>query len=140
MTYDRPIVISTAPSRKSLNWQPAKMLLSELYQRLQTPLRGTESMAEYLAMRKSDQDARKDIGGFVGGNLTGRRKKLNVKGRDLLTLDLDNLPPGAAEEVHRRCSALGVGYCIYSTRKHSPDAPRLRVVVPTDRTPAAGGI
>lgn len=134
MTNDRSIVISTAPSRKSLNWQPATMLLSELYQRLRTPLRGTESMAEYLAMRKSDQDIRKDVGGFVGGNLTGRRKKLNVKGRDLLTLDLDNLPPGAAEEVHRRCSGLSAGYCIYSTRKHSPDAPRLRVVYPTDRT------
>ena len=109
MTNDRSIVISTAPSRKSLNWQPATMLLSELYQRLRTPLRGTESMAEYLAMRKSDQDIRKDVGGFVGGNLTGRRKKLNVKGRDLLTLDLDNLPPGAAEEVHRRCSGLSAG-------------------------------
>ena len=134
MTNDRKIVIATGASRKSINWQPTGMLLSELYQRLQNPLRGIETLAEYLAMRKADQDARKDVGGFVGGELEGRRKKANVKGRDLLTLDLDNLPPGATEEVLRRCSGLGAGYCLYSTRKHSPEAPRLRIVVASDRT------
>lgn len=30
--------------------------------------------------------------------------------------------------------ALGCGYCVYSTRKHCPAAPRLRVLVPLDRT------
>ncbi|MEM5779735.1 MAG: virulence-associated E family protein, partial [Lawsonibacter sp.] len=30
--------------------------------------------------------------------------------------------------------ALGCGYCIYSTRKHMPAAPRLRVLLPLDRT------
>ena len=134
MINDRSITISTAPSRRSLHWQSSTMLLSELYQRLKTPLRGQESLAEYMAMRKADQDVRKDVGGFVGGELNGRRKKLNVKGRDLLTLDLDNLPPGATVEVLRRCSGLSVGYCVYSTRKHSPDAPRLRIVVATNRT------
>ena len=34
----------------------------------------------------------------------------------------------------RRVEALGCSYCIYSTRKHRPDAPRLRVLLPLDRT------
>ena len=52
----------------------------------------------------------------------------------MLTLDLDSIPAGGADEVVRRVEALGCGYCIYSTRKHRPDAPRLRVLLPLDRT------
>ena len=33
--------------------------------------------------------------------------------------------------------SLGVGYCVYSTRKHSPEAPRLRVLIPLSRTVTA---
>ena len=70
----------------------------ELYDRLHTPIRGEETLAAYMQMSKTERDNRKDIGGFVGGQLAGRRKKANVQGRDLVTLDLDNLPPGATAE------------------------------------------
>ena len=131
---DRSITVSTGTGRRCTNWQPAVMTLGELYDRLHTPIRGEETLAAYMQMSKTERDNRKDIGGFVGGQLAGRPKKANVQGRDLVTLDLDNLPPGATAEVLRRCSGLGVGYCVYSTRKHCPEAPRLRIVVPTDRT------
>lgn len=131
---DRSITVSTGTGRKCTNWQPAVMPLGELYDRLHTPIRGEETLAAYMQMSKTERDNRKDIGGFVGGQLAGRRKKANVQGRDLVTLDLDNLPPGATAEVLRRCAGLGVGYCVYSTRKHCPEAPRLRIVVPTDHT------
>lgn len=134
MQNDKKVLLSVAGSRKAVNWQTQSMLLSELWQKLSTPVQGTEGLAEYLSMKKYQQDEKKDIGGFVGGELSGRRKKANVMGRDLITLDLDNLPPGSAQEVLLRCGGLGAGYCVYSTRKHSPDAPRLRVVVPSDRT------
>lgn len=134
MQNDKRITISVAGSRKATNWQPQSMLLSELWQKLSAPTQGRETLAMYLGMKKYQQDDLKDIGGFVGGELAGRRKKINVKGRDLITLDLDNLPPGSTSDVLLRCSGLGAGYCVYSTRKHSPDAPRLRIVLPTDRT------
>ena len=57
--------------------------------------------------------------------------------RNILTLDLDNIPAGGTEDVLRRVDGLGCGYCIYSTRKHSPAAPRLRVLLPLDRTVSA---
>lgn len=134
MQYDRQITISTAGSRRATNWQPQMLLVSELWERLRTPLRGKETLSVYLGMKKAQQDDLKDVGGFVGGQVLGRRKKGNVRGRDLVTLDLDNLPPASTNDVLRRCAGLGVGYCVYSTRKHSPEAPRLRIVVPTDRT------
>ena len=74
----------------------------------------------------------------MGGTLNGpRRKANNVTGRDLITLDLDNIPAGGTEDILRRVDALGCGYCVYSTRKHQPAAPRLRVLFPLDRTVTA---
>ena len=138
MQYDRKITISAGSNRRAMTWKPQTMLISELWARLQTPARGTETLAEYLNMKKAQQDDLKDVGGFMAGTLSGpRRKANNVTGRDVITLDLDNIPSGGTEDVLRRVEALGCGYCIYSTRKHSPAAPRLRVLLPVDRTMTA---
>lgn len=138
MQHDRKITISAGNNRRAVNWTPQTMLISELWARLQTPARGTEPLAEYLNMKKAQQDDLKDVGGFMAGTLSGpRRKANNVTGRDILTLDLDNIPAGGTDDVLRRVDALGCGYCIYSTRKHSPAAPRLRVLLPLDRTVSA---
>ena len=135
MQYDRKITISAGSNRRAMTWQPQTMLISELWARLQAPARGAETMAEYLALPKGQQDDRKDVGGYVAGALNGPRRKAGaVTGRDVLTLDLDHIPAGGTEDVARRVEALGCGYCIYSTRKHRPDAPRLRVLLPLDRT------
>jgi hypothetical protein len=93
---DRQITISAGSSRRSTVWHPQTMLLSELYERLRTPARGKETFAEYMAMKKAQQDDLKDVGGFVAGSLQGSRRKAGaVAGRDVLTLDLDNTPPAA---------------------------------------------
>ncbi len=135
MLNDRQITISVGSSRTSIDWQAQTMTIEELYKRLQTPARGTETQAEYAAMPGSQKDRLKDVGGFVAGALNGPRRKANaVAGRDVITLDLDNIPEGGTEDVLRRVEALGCGYCVYSTRKHCPAAPRLRVLVPLDRT------
>ena len=138
MTNDRQITISAGASRKALDWRPQTMLISELWDRLRTPVRSRETQAQYLAMTKGQQDELKDVGGFVGGTLAGARRKAGaVTGRDILTLDLDSIPAGGTDDVCRRVEALGCGYCIYSTRKHMPSAPRLRVLLPLDRTCSA---
>ncbi len=136
MQYDRQITISVGSSRRSVNWQPAQMLVSELWAKLKTPARSKETLAEYLNLKKQQQDDLKDSsGGFLGGTLNSpRRKANNVMGRDIITLDLDNIPAGGTDNVLRRVEALGCGYCVYSTRKHQNAAPRLRVLFPLDRT------
>ena len=138
MQYDRKVTISAGNNRRAMNWTAQTMLLSELWAKLQTPARGTEPLAEYLNMKKARQDDLKDVGGFMAGTLSGPRRKASaVTGRDILTLDLDNIPSGGTDDVLRRVDGLGCGYCIYSTRKHSPAAPRLRVLLPLDRTVSA---
>jgi predicted P-loop ATPase len=138
MQFDRKITISAGNNRRAMNWTAQTMLISELWARLQTPARGTELLAEYMNMKKAQQDDLKDVGGFMAGTLSGpRRKANNVTGRDIITLDLDNIPAGGTDDVLRRVEGLGCGYCVYSTRKHSPAAPRLRVLLPLDRTVSA---
>lgn len=135
LNNDRQITISVGAGRRAASWQPQTLSISEMYERLRTPARGTETQAEYFAMAKGQQDELKDVGGFVAGTLSGPRRKAGaVTGRDVLTLDLDSIPGGGTGDVLRRVDALGCGYCVYSTRKHHPAAPRLRVLFPLDRT------
>lgn len=138
MRYNRQLKISTAGSRKATHWPESMLLWSEFVERLKTPIRGTETIEEYLALPKGQQDALKDVGGFVGGSLAGaRRKAANVTGRDLVTLDLDNIQAGKKDDILRRVGGLGCAAAVYSTRKHTDYAPRLRVILPLDRTATA---
>ena len=138
MQNDRKITISAGASRRATLWTAQTLLISELWEKLKVPARGTETLAEYMSLKKAQQDELKDIGGFMGGTLNGpRRKANNVTGRDIITLDLDNIPAGGTDDVLRRVGGLGCGYCVYSTRKHQPAAPRLRILLPMDRTVTA---
>lgn len=134
LTYDKQLNVVVGNSRKATVWNPLTLTVSELYSRLETPMRGTETLAEYLALSKADQDGKKDIGGFVGGRLSApRRKADNVIDRCVVTLDFDTIPPFGTDKVLSALEAQDFGYCVYSTRKHRPEAPRLRIVVVTDR-------
>jgi putative DNA primase/helicase len=135
---DRQITISAAGSRKATQWPQQTLYWSELVDRLKTPTRGTETLAVYLSMPKSRQDELKDVGGFVAGALTGARRKANsITGRDVITLDLDHIPAGGTNDTLCRLDALGCAYAVYSTRKHDSARPRLRVLIPVNRTATA---
>ena len=134
MVNDRLITISVGSSRRSINWQTSRLLLSEFYEKLRVPIRGTETMNAYLGMTKSKQDELKDVGGYTG-ELSGQRRKAGaIIGRDLITLDYDAIPAGGTNDILKRVDGLGCSYGIYSTRKHAPSAPRLRIIIPLDRT------
>lgn len=138
MQHDRKITITVGASRKATAWRPETLLLSEFWGRLGNVRRSTETLAQYRDMPKSKQDDLKDVGGFVAGTFRGeKRRACDVTGRDVVTLDLDNIPAGQTDGILQRLESLGVGYCVYSTRKHAPEAPRLRVLLPLNRTVTA---
>ncbi|MBU9745875.1 virulence-associated E family protein [Lachnospiraceae bacterium ASD3451] len=138
MENNRMLRISTAGSRKSKHWPKNEILWSDFVEKLRTPVRSTETIERYLSYPKQQQDELKDVGGFVGGTFAGdRRKSAYIEGRDLLTLDLDNIPSGGTEDILKRVSGLGCAAAVYSTRKHTGYGPRLRVIVPLDRTATA---
>lgn len=138
MLNDKLLNITVGSGRKAVSWIPQEIMWSEFCEKLRTPSRGTETLAEYFTLPKSKQDELKDVGGFVGGTLNGSRRKADaVSGRDLVTLDLDSIQAGVTNEVLRKIDGLGFGYCVYSTRKHCEAAPRLRVLIPLSRTCSA---
>ena len=135
MTYDRVLQIATAGTRKAVSWLTVQIKWSELADKLRVPLKGRETHGAYMRMTKAQQDKLKDVGGFVGGSLrNGVRRSTSVIGRDLITLDLDAIPSGGTASVLLDVDMLGCAACVYSTRKHDPEHPRLRVVIPLDRT------
>ena len=138
MEHNRMLQISTAGNRKATHWPKSEILWSDFTDKLKTPVRGMETLDQYLALPKSRQDELKDVGGFVGGTFTGDRRKAScVEGRDLVTLDLDNIAAGQTDDILKRVGGLGCAAAVYSTRKHAGYAPRLRVIIPLDRTATA---
>lgn len=135
---DRKITITVGATRKATIWKPETLLLSEFWARLGNAHRSTETLTQYRELPKSKQDELKDVGGFVAGTFRAeKRRACDVTGRDIITLDLDNIPAGQTDSILLRLDSLGVGYCVYSTRKHAPEAPRLRVLLPLSRTVTA---
>lgn len=131
LKYDGPLTISTGRSRHETSWKNKEMSWSVLVSKFRSTVRTAETLAEYMKMAKADQDRIKDIGGFVGGALkNGRRKADNVVSRQLVTLDADFAPAGLTDDLQY---VLTGAYAIYSTHKHRPEKPRLRILVPLDR-------
>ena len=135
LKHDRQITISVCKSRKDTNLKKQSLTLSEFYGQMEIPRRSGETLAEYKALPKPQQDDLNDVGGYVAGSLSGQRRKASaVTGRDTVTLDFDNVPAGQSEQAISRITAQNWGCCIHSTRKHSRETPRLRVNIPLDRT------
>lgn len=138
MLNNRLLAISVGNNRKSVNWQRVELLWSDFVERIRNPQRTPETLEQYLAMGRAEQGVLKDIGGFVGGTLAGSHRKASaVTGRDLVTLDMDNIAAGETENVLRKVDSLGSAYAVYSTRSHADWKPRLRVILPLDRTVTA---
>lgn len=71
-------------------WKNKDISWEDLCARCSNTIRTTETVEEYRKLKKGQQDAIKDVGGFVGGHLReGRRKNGMVACRSLLTLDMD---------------------------------------------------
>lgn len=125
------LIIATGQSRTSKLWKNTEMSWEELVQRLQTTTRTPETQGEYINMNKSKQDAVKDIGGFVGGKLkNGRRKADSIDKRYILTLDADYATSDFMDGLEM---FFNFAWCIYSTHKHTPEKPRLRLLIPLSR-------
>ena len=127
--------IAVGNSRMDKTWKNKDMSWDDFKQKCSQTIRTTETVAEYRKMSKPAQDNTKDVGGFVGGALKqGKRKNGFVDGRSMLTLDLDHAVP----EVWDAVTMLFDFKCLmYSTHKHTPEAPRVRLIIPLSREVSA---
>lgn len=132
--YDRTLAISVGKSRHEPRWKRQEVEWSNLVKKLADSIRTPETLAQFKKLPKDKQGQIKDIGGFVGGPLKeGRRKAENVANRTLVTLDLDFVK-GTTRDIWDGHTMLNdYATVIYSTHQHSPDEPRLRLIIPLDR-------
>ena len=123
--------IAVGNSRMDKKWKNQDISWADLCARCGSTIRTTETVEEYRKLKKGQQDGIKDVGGFVGGHLReGRRKNGMVLCRSLLTLDMDYGTPDIWDAITLfhdfKC-------CVYSTHKHTPEHPRLRLLIPLKR-------
>lgn len=123
--------IAVGNSRMDKSWKNRDITWDDFLTKVGTTITTTETVEEYRKLKKGAQDAIKDVGGFVGGQLRqGRRRNGMVACRSMLTLDMDYGEPNIWDQISMlhdfKC-------CIYSTHKHTPDHPRLRLIIPLAR-------
>lgn len=136
LKYDFTIDLATGSSRVTKKWRNKHWQWSELVQRCSETQRTNETAAEYAKMSREEQSNVKDVGGFVGGYLSGGiRKNTNVLYRSVATLDIDY---GTLNVWDDFTMAFNFAAMLYSTHKHSSTTPRYRLVFPLSRpvTPA----
>lgn len=131
LRYDGTVTIATGRSRKETQWKNRELLWSDLAKRLSETTRTSETFEEYRKSPKSVQDNIKDVGGFVGGTLSGGRRRADaVAWRQILTLDADYVKGDFWASVEMMFDNACL---IYSTHSHSPKNPRIRLVIPLAR-------
>jgi putative DNA primase/helicase len=129
--YNGSFDIALGKHRRDTSWKNKQMQWGDFIERISETHRTAETYTEYLASKKHRQDEIKDVGGYVGGYLSGgRRKNGSVAHRQLITLDVDFATTALWEDfvMIYDCAA-----AMYSTHKHSLKTPRYRLIIPLDR-------
>ena len=126
---DKALDIALGNSRKTKTWKNKPILWSELLDRMSTATRTPETVAEYKAMSRDQQSEIKDVGGFVGGYCNNGNRS-DIRFRSTLCLDADFASPDLWDDWGL---LFGHAAAVYSTHKHTPEKPRLRLVIPLAR-------
>ena len=127
----RELKIAYGQSSHAKKWSNKTILFDDLCERLKTTIRTPESAEEYASMKSDERQAAKDHGGFVCGALNGGRRLIqNVACRSVVNLDGDYVTAAFLENYP---AMMKYRSCLYSTHSHTPDAPRVRILIPLTR-------
>lgn len=128
--HDGALDVALGNSRKTKVWKNKPMQWSALLSRMEQVTRTPETVAEYKGMNREQQSDIKDVGGFVGGYCNNGNRS-DILHRSLICLDADFASGSLWDDWTLLYGNAGA---VYSTHKHTPEKPRLRLVVPLART------
>ena len=129
LLYNAQLDVALGNNRKTKTWKNQTMPWSELLARMSAVVRTSESVAEYRAMSRDQQSEIKDVGGFVGGYCNNGSRS-DIRHRSIVCLDADFAAPDLWDDW---LMFYGNAGAVYSTHKHTPAKPRLRLVIPLAR-------
>ncbi|EHC2869990.1 hypothetical protein ABZU90_001517 [Listeria monocytogenes] len=128
---NQEINIATGMNKLTKKWKNTTMPWQDLLNRLARPTRTQETVQEYHKLSRAKRDDIKDVGGFVGGFLKqGRRRADASQSRSLVTLDADSVTSDIWSNLE---IIYDFAAAVYSTHSHTPDNPRLRLIIPLAR-------
>ncbi len=126
------LVIYTAKSRYDREWKRVETSFELLAKAFKNTKRTAETQEQYFKMDKIKQDNIKDVGGFIGATLKDNlRRNANILTKTLITLDIDYGKENIKDRVYQTYK--DYSYIIYSTHKHHPKKPRVRLVFDISR-------
>ena len=129
LLYNAQLDVALGNNRKTKTWKNQPMQWAELVARMEAVTRTPETVAEYKAMGRDQQSEIKDVGGFVGGYCNNGSRS-DVRHRSIVCLDADFATPELWDDW---LMFYGNAGAVYSTHKHTPEKPRLRLVIPLGR-------
>lgn len=136
--YDKKLfTIAVGKSRTDQDWQNQDTTWDGFCDCVCNTHRTAETVADYDKCTNESKTNIKDVGGFVGGKLSGgQRTKDSVVSRSMITLDMDYAQSDTWDRI-KSSSKFDFACCLYSTHKHKPSAPRYRLIIPlaSDVTP-----
>ena len=127
----KKVIVAVGTSRKSLEWKNKDVSWEGLVKRFSRTHITEETEAEYKAMNKDRRNNVKDIGGIVGGELSGpQRKRENLVNRCILALDIDYGTADTWDDYQMMCD----WECLmHTTHSHTAESPRYRMYFPLSR-------
>lgn len=113
---------------------PVELSWEQFKEQMKNTTRTPETVVEFKTLSKKEQTDTKDVGAYVPATCTdGKCTKENVDD-DLQMIFLDADDAKDTDLIDRVAfGAMDYTCCIYSTHKHTPEAPRLRLCIPVNR-------
>lgn len=112
-----------------------KLTVDQMYKAFKkNVIRTKETVLEYQKGDKEFKLKCKDKGGFIAGRSeNNKREAVSIRSRNMITLDMDYCPTNIIailREKQEVAKQLNFPFFVYSTHSHTPEQPRLRLIVP----------
>ena len=126
------MIITEFASRKSVYGVVRDLSWEDFVAKLSDPIRTSETLAEYAAMTNEQKTETKDVGGYVAGQFEqGKRNKLRLKSRCVLTIDADCASYSSLDDMQALYD--DVAFVVHSTHTSTKENLRLRWLFPLTR-------
>lgn len=130
------MIVAHCKTTKSKEWKNSPPITFEqLSVIIKNNIKKTpETSAVFITLPDAERARIKDVGGIMAGVLKtdtdGSRAVKNIDHADVLIYDADT----AALDFKDKLAATGYSHTMYTTRSHTPQKPRWRLLLPLDRS------